>query len=386
MKALVFHRPKHVQVDNVADPEIIEPTDAIIKVTSTAICGSDLHIYNGYFPQVKNQVLGHEFMGEVVEVGSDVKTLRKGDRVIVPFPIACGTCFFCHHNLHTHCENSNPDNYGPEGGILKEKGAGLFGYTDLYGGYSGGQAEFVRVPYADIGPRRVPDHLTDEQCLFLTDIYPTGYAAVDWANIRGGETVVVVGCGPVGIMAQKAAWLRGAKRVIGLDIQAYRLDMARRAANSEVILVKSHKETVELIRQMTNGRGADVCIDAVGLEANMSLLDKAAMLLHMESGSIDGYKLALSAVRRGGVVTSVGVYATTYDNFPFGQMFEKGITWRGGQVPVHAYIDELLRQVISGKVVLDDIITHRMPLVDAAKAYDIFCKKEDNCVKVILKP
>jgi alcohol dehydrogenase len=386
MKALVFHKPKDVKVDTVDDPVIKDQTDIILKVTSTAICGSDLHIYNGFFPQVRNQVLGHEFMGEVVEIGSAVKKLKKGDRVIVPFPIACGGCYFCMHNMHTHCETSNPDNYGPEGGVLKEKGAGLFGYTDLYGGYEGGQAEYVRVPFGDVGPRIAPSELKDEECLFLTDIFPTGFAAVDWAELKGGETVVVVGCGPVGIMAQKAAWLKGAKRVIGLDTRQYRIDKAKAAANSEVILVKKFKEAIESVREMTNGRGADVVIDAVGLEADMNILEKAKMVLNMESGNIDAFKLALSLVRRGGTVTTVGVYATTYDNFPFGQMFEKGIKWRGGQVPVHKYIDDLMNLVVEGKVVLDDVITHRMALTDAAKAYDIFNKKEDDCVKVVLKP
>ncbi|MCW3105382.1 MAG: dehydrogenase [Bacteroidetes bacterium] len=386
MKALVFHKPKDVKVDTVDDPVIEKPGDVILKVTSTAICGSDLHIFNGFFPQAGNQVLGHEFMGEVVEVGPEVKKLKRGDRVIVPFPIACGGCYFCLHQLHTHCENSNPDNYGPEGGVLKEKGAGLFGYTDLYGGYNGGQAEYVRVPYADIGPRVVSAGLEDEQCLFLTDIFPTGFAAIDWAELKGGETVLVIGCGPVGIMAQKAAWLKGAKRVIGMDTRQYRLDKAMVAANSETILVKNHKEAVAQVRALTQGRGADVCVDAVGLEADMNILDKAKMMLNMESGNIDAFRLALSAVRRGGTVTTVGVYATTYDNFPFGQMFEKGIRWRGGQVPVHKYIDDLMQLVVDGKVVLEDIITHRMPLSDAVKAYDIFNKKEDDCVKVVLKP
>jgi alcohol dehydrogenase len=386
MKALVFHKPKDVKVDHVDDPVIKEKTDVIIKVTSTAICGSDLHIYNGFFPQIRNQVLGHEFMGEVVEIGGDVKKLKKGDRVIVPFPIACGGCYFCSHNMHTHCENSNPENYGPEGGIVKEKGAGLFGYTDLYGGYDGGQAEYVRVPYGDVGPRIVPDTLADEQCLFLTDIFPTGFAAIDWAELKGGETVVVVGCGPVGIMAQKAAWLKGAKRVIGLDTKQYRCDKAKIAAKSETIHVNKFKDVIEKVREMTNGRGADVVVDAVGLEADMNIFEKAKMVLNMESGNIDAFKLSLSLVRRGGTLTTVGVYATTYDNFPFGQMFEKGVKWRGGQVPVHKYIDDLLKLVIEDKVVLDDVITHKMALSDAAKAYDIFNKKEDNCVKVILKP
>jgi S-(hydroxymethyl)glutathione dehydrogenase/alcohol dehydrogenase len=386
MKALVFHKPRHVETETVDDPVLINPTDAILKVTSTAICGSDLHIYNGLMPQTRDMVLGHEFMGEIVETGRDVKKLKKGDRVIVPFPVACGTCIFCTNKMHTNCENSNPEKYGPEGGVLTEKGAGLFGFTDLYGGYDGGQAEYVRIPYADIGPRKVPGDLEDEQCLFLTDIFPTGYAAIDWAKLRGGETVVVVGCGPVGIMAQKAAWLKGAARVIGLDTRQYRIDKARETAGSETILVKDFEETVSQIRDMTGGRGADVCVDAVGLEPDMNFLDRAKMVINMEAGSVSAFKLALSAVRRGGKITCVGVYATPYDNFPYGQMFEKGIMWRGGQVPVHRYIDKLLQLVLEKKVTLEDIITHRLPLSEAAKGYEIFQKKEDNCVKVVLKP
>jgi S-(hydroxymethyl)glutathione dehydrogenase/alcohol dehydrogenase len=386
MKALVFHKPRHVEVERVEDPIIQATTDVIIKVTSTAICGSDLHIYNGLVPQPKPLVLGHEFMGEVVETGRDVKKLAKGDRVIVPFPVACGTCIFCSNKMYTNCEHSNPEKYGPEGGILTQKGAGLFGYTDLYGGYDGGQAEYVRVPYADVGPRKVPDSLEDEQCLFLTDIFPTGFAAIDWAKLRGGETVAVIGCGPVGIMAQKAAWLKGAGRVIGLDTRQYRIDKARETANSETILVKDHDEAVEQVRALTGGRGADVCVDAVGMEPDMNFMDRAKMVINMEGGSISAFKLALSAVRRAGRLTSVGVYATTYDNFPFGQMFEKGIMWRGGQVPVHKYIDKLLQLVLEKKVVLEDIISHKLPLDEASRAYDIFQKKEDNCVKVVLKP
>lgn len=386
MRALVFHKVRDVKVDTVEDPTILHPEDIILKVTSTAICGSDLHIYNGLMPQLEDMILGHEFMGEIVEVGSGVHKFQKGDRVLVPFPIACGSCWFCSHDLYTNCENTNIKNYGPEGGILTEKGAGLFGFTDLYGGYNGGQAEYVRVPHANIGPRLAPMELEDEQCLFLTDIFPTGYAAIDWAQLQGGETVVVVGCGPVGIMAQKSAWLKGAGRVIGLDTKQYRLDKARLAANSETILVEKHDDAVAMVREMTQGRGADVCVDAVGLEPDMNLIDKAVSLMHFEGGSIDAFRLALSAVRRGGKITTVGVYATTYDNFPFGQMFEKGITWRGGQVPVQKYIDELLSLVEQRKVILEDVISHRMPLEEASHAYHIFNKKEDGCVKVVLKP
>lgn len=385
MKAVVFHKPKDVDVDTVDDPVIEDARDAVIRVTSTAICGSDLHIYNGLLPQLADMVIGHEFMGVVEETGPGVSNLKKGDRVVVPFPIACGECFFCKMQLPVQCEHSN-DNYGPEGGLLTEKGAALFGYTDMYGGYAGGQAEYVRVPYADYGPRKVPEGMSDEQVLFLTDIFPTGWAAVDWAELKGGETVAVFGCGPVGIMAQKAAWLQGAGRVIGLDIQPYRLEMARKAANSETILVEDLDDAVEKIRSMTDGRGADVCIDAVGMEADRNFLEKVVAAVHVERGTIKVLETAISAVRRGGVVSIVGVYGTPYDNFPLGQAFDKGISLRMGQAPVQRYIDKLIELVAAEKVRLDDIITHTLPLQEAVHAYEIFNEKKDNCVKVVLKP
>lgn len=387
MKAVVFHKLKDIRVETVEDPRIEEERDAIVRVTSTAICGSDLHIYNGMIPQLKSMIMGHEFMGIIEEVGRGVTNLKKGDRVVVPFPIACGSCHFCNMQLPTHCENSNPKVYGPEGEIIKAKGAGagLFGYTDLYGGYSGGQAEFVRVPYADYGPRKVPDNLTDEQVLFLTDIFPTGWAAIDWAEMKGGETVAVFGCGPVGIMAQKAAWLHGAKRVIGIDIQPYRLDKARVTANSETINAQD-VDAVQAIRDMTNGYGADVCVDAVGMEAERSVLEKAMNVIQMEKGTMKVLESCLDAVRRGGVVTVVGVYGSPYDNFPLYKWFDKGIKMMGGQAWVQRYIDQLISLIQENKVRLDDVITHKVPLQDASKMYDIFNKKEDNCVKVVLKP
>ncbi len=384
MKAVVFHTPKRVKVDQVPDPVLEEKTDIILKVTSTAICGSDLHIYNGLIPQVKNMTLGHEFMGTVEEVGNDIKHLKKGDRVIVPFPIACGNCFFCTHSYPVHCEHSNP-NYGPEGGLLKQKGGALFGYTDLYGGYQGGQAEYVRVPYANFGPRKIESDLKDEEVLFLTDIFPTGWCAVEWARLKGGETVVVFGCGPVGIMAQKAAWLKGAGRVIGVDLLDYRLDYAKKAARSEVFNL-NNVNIVEAIREMTQGRGADVCIDAVGMEAHRSFGEKISNLAHLQAGTINVIDLAASAVRRGGTISIVGVYATKYSNFPLGQLFDKGISLVMGQAVVQVHIDHLLQLVQEKKVILDDIITHTLPLSEAPHAYDIFNKKEDNCLKVILKP
>ena len=385
MKALVYHAPGKVSVDTVPDPKIEKPDDVILRITSTAICGSDLHIYNGFLPQKRPMTLGHEFMGIVEETGSGVTRLQRGDRVVVPFPIACGSCFFCQHELPGHCEHSNPKNYGPEGGLLEEKGGALFGYTDLYGGYEGGQAQYVRVPYANVGPRKVESDLTDEELLFLTDILPTGYAGIDWAEPKGGEVVAVFGCGPVGLMTQKVAWLRGASQVIGIDIQPYRFEAARRTAKSET-LNAAEVDVVEAIRGMTNGRGADICVDAVGMEADRSLLEKARNLLHGEAGSIKVLRTAISAVRRGGSVTVTGVYGMPYDNFPLGQIFDKGIKMRFGQSTPQRDIDELLTWVQQRKVRLDDIISHTLPLEEAPHGYDIFCRKKDNCVKVVLKP
>ena len=387
MKAAVIHGPGNVKYDTVDDPILKNKTDIILKVTATAICGSDLHIYSGGIPQPRPMTLGHEFMGIVEEVGSEIKNLKKGDRVVVPFPIACGGCFFCNHDLPGHCENSNPEHYGPEGGLLTQKGGALFGYTDLYGGYDGGQAQYVRVPYADYGPRLVPDELTDEQVLFLTDIFPTGYTGIDWGNVQGGETVAIFGSGPVGIMAAKSAWLRGAARVVIIDTLQYRLDKAKLAANCETILLDNGvKEVVEQIRAMTEGRGADVCVDAVGFEPDRNFLDRLKAVVHLEKGSPKVLEACMSAVRRGGIVSVLGVYPTTYDNFPVGQFFDKGIILKGGQAPAHKHIDKLLGYVKEGKVRLDDIITHRLPLSEIAHGYSIFKKKEEDCVKVVLNP
>jgi len=356
-----------------------------LRVTTTAICGSDLHIYNGFFPQVKDFVLGHEFMGVVEETGSAVTKLKQGDRVVVPFPVACGACFFCGHGLPGHCENSNPEKYGPEGGLLDQKGGGLFGYTDLYGGYRGGQAEYVRVPYANFGPRKVPEGFTDEQVLFLTDIFPTGYSGIDWAGVKGGETVAVFGCGPVGLMAQKCAWLRGAKRVIGVDIQEYRLEIARRTAKAETINAEK-VDPIEAIREMTEGRGADVCVDAVGMEADRTIGDKLSNIWHAQVGSIKVLKNCLSAVRRGGYVSILGVYGIPYDAFPLGQIFDKGVFLGSGQAPAQKHIDKLIEHLERKEIQLDDIISHRLPLTEAPHGYKIFNEKKDDCVKVVLKP
>jgi S-(hydroxymethyl)glutathione dehydrogenase/alcohol dehydrogenase len=385
MKAVVFHKPKDMRVETVDDPSLEDARDVILRVTATAICGSDLHLYNGFFPQTKPLVMGHEFMGIVEDLGSGIRNLQRGDRVVVPFPIACGSCFFCARGLPVQCERSNHQHYGPEGAIFDQKGGGLFGYTDLYGGYGGGQAEYVRVPYADIGPRKVPERFSDEEVLFLTDILPTGFSGVEWADVKGGETVAVFGCGPVGLMAQKCAWVRGAERVIGLDIEPYRLEMAKRSANTEVINAKEG-DPVEAIRALTDGRGADVCIDAVGMEAERSLLDKAKNVLHMEMGTINVLRMCLSAVRRGGAVSILGVYGMPYDNFPIGQIFDKGLKIYSGQALVHRYIDELISWLEKDRIRLNDIITHRLPLAEAPHGYEIFNEKKENCVKIVLSP
>jgi S-(hydroxymethyl)glutathione dehydrogenase/alcohol dehydrogenase len=385
MKAAVFHKPGDIRFDTVEDPRIEDSRDVILRVTSTAICGSDLHILSGAVPQANNMVMGHEFMGIVEEVGSAITNLKKGDRVVVPFPIACGSCFFCTHEASTACENSNYKHYGPNGDMMDQKGAALFGYTDLYGGYSGGQAEYVRVPYADISPRVVPASMTDEQVLFLTDIFPTGWSAIDWAQLKGGEVVAIFGSGPVGLMAQKAAWLNGASRVIAIDPLDYRLDKAK--AVNKVDTLNPHKvDVVAAIREMTNGRGADVCVDAVGFEPERTFLDKFKATINFEKGSMKVLDLCFEAVRRMGTVSIMGVYGSTYDNFPLHRVFDKGITIKQGQAPVLNYIDHLIDLVVTEQVVLDDIITHTVPLAQVTEAYAMFDDKTDDCVKVVLKP
>ncbi|AZB11658.1 glutathione-dependent formaldehyde dehydrogenase [Chryseobacterium sp. G0162] len=386
MEAEVFHSPGNITCDTVDDPKIEDQNDIILRVTSTAICGSDLHMYSGGIPQPRPMVMGHEFMGIVEELGKNINHLQAGYRVIVLFPIACGGCYFCQHDLPSGCENSNIENYGPEGGLVTEKGGGMFGYTDLYGGYNGGQAQYVRVPYANFGPRNVSDSLTDEQVLFLTDIFPTGYTGVMWADLKGGETVAIFGAGPVGSMAVKSAILHHAKKVIVIDTLQYRLDQIKNLTGCETILWEDAKQTVDEIRSMTNGRGADLCIDAVGFEPDRNLMDRAKAVVNFEKGSIKVLDACMNGVRRGGFVSILGVYPMNYDNFRVGQLFDKGITLKAGQSPVHAIIDKLMKYVETGQVKLDDIITHRLSLDEVAKEYELFDKKQDGCVKVVLDP
>lgn len=378
MKAVVFHKPKDIRVQDWKDPEIEHPRDAIVRVTSTAICGTDLHIFNGLIPQTRPMVLGHEFMGIVEDVGPGVPCLSKGERVIVPAIISCGECWFCLHGLQSHCENSNPK-YCSEDGLLDQKAAGVFGFTDLYGGYDGGQAQYVRVPYADYGPRRIPDNLSDEQVLFLTSIMPTGWTAVEWTQMKEGDTVAVFGCGSVGLMAQKAAWLHGASRVFALDVEQYRLDMSKIVANTETMLVNDG-EHIQQLRDMTEGRGPDVVIDALGMEARIGGVKKP------ETESIDALSMAISAVRRGGKISTIGIHGTSCVNFPVDRIFDKGLRLASGTALVHKYMDHLLQLIQEGKIRGDDIITHRFSLDEAPRAYEMLNSKSDGCVKVVMKP
>ena len=383
MKALVFHKPKDIRYEDWPDPKIQHVRDAIVRVTATTICGSDLHIYNGYLPQPRSMVLGHEFMGVIEEVGPRVGNLKKGDRVVVPFQIACGECFFCKKGFTSNCEKSNPKFYGPDG-TLTQKGGGLFGYTDLYGGYDGGQAELVRVPFADFGCRKVPDGLTDEQVLFLTDIIPTGWCGAEWANIKEGDVVAVFGCGPVGLCAMKAAKLMGASRVIGVDILEYRLTAARKLAGADTINAELG-DPVEILRELTGGRGPDACIDCVGMEAEHGLLESAGNLLRAQVGTTKVLKTCMRAVRRNGSVSVIGVYGLDY-TYPLGQFFDKGLIVRGGQALVQPNIDKLMGFIQEGKLKADDLITHRLSLEEGPHAYRIFNDKREDSLKMVLKP
>ncbi len=388
MKAVCWYGKNDVRVETVPDPKIINKRDALIKITSTAICGSDLHIYNGYIPAMrKGDVLGHEFMGEVVEVGKE-NGLKKGDRVVVPFAIACGGCFFCERDLWSLCDNSNP-NAGMLEKLYGLSGAGLFGYSHLYGGYAGGQAQYVRVPFADVGPIKIPDTITDEQALFLSDIFPTGYMAAENCNIAGGDTVAVWGCGPVGQFAIKSAYLLGAARVIALDDLPDRLEMAHTDGRAEVLNFKDI-DVVEKLKETTGGRGPDACIDAVGMEAHGTALDAlydhAKQAMRLETDRPHALRQAMQACRKGGTISIPGVYGGFIDKVNFGAAFAKGLTLKMGQTHVHKYLKPLLTLIERGSIDPSFIITHRLKLEDASRAYSIFERKEDHCIKVVLKP
>jgi threonine dehydrogenase-like Zn-dependent dehydrogenase len=389
MKALCWFGKNEVRVENVPDPKILNPRDAIIKITSTAICGSDLHLYDGYIPTMEaGDILGHEPMGEVVEVGSENKALKVGDRVVVPFTISCGNCFFCQKELWSLCDNSNPKAWIAEK-LYGYSPSGLFGYSHMTGGYAGGQAEYLRVPFADVGPLVIPEDIPDEKVLFLSDIFPTGYMAAENCDIEAGDTVAVWGCGPVGQFAIKSAWMLGAGRVIAIDEVPERLQMAREEGKAET-LDFFDEDIFNKLKEMTGGRGPDRCIDAVGLEAHGMSIDaiydrvKAAMF--MATDRPHALRQAIHACRKGGTVSVPGVYGGFLDKFPFGAAFNKGLTLKMGQTHMRRYMKPLLERIQKGEIDPSFIITHRMRLEDAPAGYETFKHKQDNCIKVVLKP
>jgi threonine dehydrogenase-like Zn-dependent dehydrogenase len=389
MKANCWYGTKKLRVENVPDPQILNARDAIVKVTSTAICGSDLHLYNGFVPTMKRgDILGHEFMGEVVEVGKGVSNLAVGDRVVVPFPIACGHCAQCEREMYSLCENSNPNAWMAEK-FWGYSPCGIFGYSHLLGGYAGGQAEYARVPFADIGPLKVPDHLDDEKVLFLTDIFPTGYMAADMCGIQPGDVVAVWGCGPVGQFAIKSAYLLGAERVIAIDRFDYRLRMAREHGKAETIDYEQ-TDVQEALKEMTGGRGPDHCIDAVGMEGHgpglLGAYDKVKTSLMLETDRAYALRQAIMACRSGGTVSVAGVYSGLIDKFPMGAIVNRSLTIKSGQCHVHRYLRPLLQRIERGEIDPSFVITHRLSLDEAPDGFDVFNNKQDECMKIVLKP
>jgi threonine dehydrogenase-like Zn-dependent dehydrogenase len=390
MRALVWHGRSDVRVDTVPDPRIEEPTDVILKITSTAICGSDLHLYDGYMPTMKSgDVIGHEPMGIVEEVGSAVTRLKKGDRVVVPFNIACGHCFFCSRTEFSLCDNSNP-NEEIAREAMGHSPAGLFGYSHMLGGYSGGQAEYLRVPFADVGPIKVPDSLPDEQVLFLSDIFPTGYMAAENAQIEPGDTVAIWGCGPVAQFAIQSAWMFGAGRVIAIDRVPERLAMAEKYGRAETINFDKEK-VYDRLQEMTGGRGPDRCIDAVGAEAHAggsldAVIDKAKASMMLGTDRPHVLREAIMCCRKGGTLSIPGVYIGLLDKIPFGALMNKGLTVKTGQTHTHRYLAPLLAKIEAGEIDPSFVITHRLPLEEGPDAYKTFRDKKDGCIKVVLKP
>jgi threonine dehydrogenase-like Zn-dependent dehydrogenase len=390
MRALCWHGKGDVRIDTVADPKIEHPLDAIVKVTATAICGSDLHLLDGYMPTMESgDVLGHEFMGEVVDVGSEVGRLKLGDRVVVPFTISCGTCWFCRKGLFSLCDTSNP-NAEVARQAMGQSPAGIFGYSHMLGGFAGGQAEYVRVPFADVGPIKVPESLSDEQVLFLSDIFPTGYMAAENAQIEPGDTVAVWGCGPVGQLTIRSAWMMGARRVIGIDRVPERLAMARDQGTAETIDF-SEVDVYDRLMELTKGRGPDRCIDAVGTEAHAgdsvgAVVDKAKTLVGIGTDRPHVLREAIMCCRKGGTVSVPGVYIGFLDKIPFGAAMNKGLSFQMGQTHVQRYLGPLLRRIEAGEIDPSFVITHRLKLDDARAAYKTFRDKEDGCIKVVLTP
>jgi threonine dehydrogenase-like Zn-dependent dehydrogenase len=389
MKANCWNGIGDLRIEEVPEPKILNARDAIIKITSTAICGSDLHIYDGYIPSMmKGDILGHEFMGEVVEVGAAVSNLKVGDRVVNPFPIACGHCYFCTTQQFSLCENSNPNAWMAEK-LWGRSPAGLFGYSHMLGGYAGGQAEYARIPFADTGPIKVPAHLSDEQVLFLSDIFPTGYMAAENCNIQPGDTVAVWGCGPVGLFAIASAFLLGAERVIGIDRFEERLRKARADCRAETLNYE-RTDVLEALSEMTGGRGPDSCIDAVGLEGHghgfFGLYDRIKQSLRLATDRPTSLREAILACRNGGTVSVPGVYGGFLDKVPFGAIVNKALTIRSGQTHVQRYLRPLLDLVEQEKIDPSFVVSHHMPLDEAPAGFQMFRDKQHECIKIVLKP
>jgi threonine dehydrogenase-like Zn-dependent dehydrogenase len=388
VKATCWMGKKDVRVEEVPDPRIIDARDAIVKISSTAICGSDLHLYNKLVPSMMSgDILGHEFMGEIVELGPQVKNLKIGDRVVVPFPIACGNCQMCSMQLFAACENTNPNAWMAEK-MWGHAPAGIFGYSHMLGGYAGGQAEYARVPFADVGPIKVPKGIPDEKVLFLSDILPTGYMGADMCDIKRGDVVAVWGAGPVGQFAIASAFLLGAERVIAIDRFAYRLEMAKERARATETLNYEEVDIQEALAELTGGRGPDACIDAVGMEGHghgpSYIYDRVKQAARLEQDRPLALREAVRACRNGGVVSVIGVYGGFIDKFPMGSLMNRGLTLRAGQCHVQRYMKPLLDRIERGEIDPSFVITHRMPLEEAPLGYELFLNKQDSCMKVVL--
>jgi threonine dehydrogenase-like Zn-dependent dehydrogenase len=389
MKAACWMDKRNVQVVDVPDPKILSARDAIVRISSTAICGSDLHLFNGLVPSMRSgDVLGHEFMGEVMEVGAGVKNLKPGDRVVVPFPIACGACASCQRKLFSLCENTNPNAWMAEK-LWGFSPAGIFGYSHMVGGYAGGQAEYARVPFADVNPIKVPSGIPDDKVLFLSDIFPTGYMGAEMCDIKAGDVIAVWGCGPVGQFAIKSAFLLGAERVIAIDRFEYRLRMAREQGGAET-LNYADVDVDDALKELTGGRGPDACIDAVGMEAHVPgplfAYDRVKQAMALETDRAYALRQAIMACRNGGIVSVVGVYGGFVDKFPMGSLMNRSLTMKTGQAHVQRYMRPLLERIEKGEIDPSFVVTHRLPLQDAARGYEMFLKKQDDCTKVVLAP
>lgn len=389
MKALCYNNVRDLRMENIPDPAIISPKDMIVRVTLSSVCGSDLHIINGFIPTVKSgDVLGHEFMGEVVETGSEVRKFVKGDRVVVSSVIACGECHYCQHDSFSLCDNTNPNAFMPEK-MYGDTMAGIFGYTHAFGGYAGSHAQYIRIPFADIGAFKVPEGLHDDSVIFCSDAFPTGYMAADLADIKPGSVVAIWGCGGVGQMAIQSAWLMGAERVIAIDKEPYRLRMAREKGRAETINFEE-ADVLEALKDMTAGRGPDCCIDAVGMEASGSgfgyAYDKAKQWAKLENDRPLVLRDAIMACRKGGNVSIVGVYSGFVDKIPMGAAMNKGLTFKMGQMHGQKYIPQLLEYVQSGQVDPSFLVTHKMGLEQGQEGYDMFTQKTDNCMRVVFAP